>query len=283
MPERSVLLFVDPTPRGEAALALASIVLPRIATRAVLLAVEDDLRGDRTILEAARARLEKDAPGVRLETRVRSERPRDAIAAEALEAAYDLVVVPPAGRRAIGRWLHGSRTLEVLRHVRAPVLVARRRPGGISKVLVAAAGTPFTAGTAAAGADFARAIGAELRAVHVVDRVVLPFPDHPEAADLPDDPLAVQDVEVRKEIERVVRILADRGFSEALDVRAGLIEEEILDAIEEGGFDLLVVGAHLVEEESRGERMNFAERFALDAPIPVLIHRPRAEVAGAGA
>ncbi len=90
------LLYVDPSHRGEWALRLGGLLATALE-RVTLVATEEDAARDpallvraRQALRGARALEEKRLPGP-------AER---AIPLEAAGGAYDLVVVPPAGRNA---------------------------------------------------------------------------------------------------------------------------------------------------------------------------------------
>ena len=65
-------------------------------------------------------------------------------------------------------------------------------------------------------------------------------------------------------------------------VREGMVVNEILHECEDGGYDLLILGQHLVDMDAGGAfSENIAEVLALECPIPVLVVRPRRWAEGA--
>ena len=178
---------------------------------------------------------------------------------EARERRYGLLVVPPAGRGAVARMLKGSRVANVVRRARAPVLVARRPPDRMERVLGALSGRDTTAAVLEAALAWEERPGARAAFVHVRSEVPLPRGD---AAPPPEAP-AGRRAAVRAALEA-------RGRAADLQLRDGLVVEETLDAFESGAFHLLVIGAH--GEGSAGfGREDVTERLLLGCPGSTLI------------
>jgi nucleotide-binding universal stress UspA family protein len=237
-PGADCLVYVDPAPRGEWALALAALLPARERLSFHLLATEEDARDDPGLMVRARARL---AGAGAVREVVHPGPAEHALVAEAAQRAYALVVVPPAGRNALQRMLKGSRVATVVRSVRAPVLVARRPPPRVQRILAAVSGDRAMAVVAAAS-ELGAGLGARVDHVYVASEVPLPFaPEETPAAGAggPDGLAAVRG------------LLAARGVSGSLLVREGLVVDEVLEAFDSGAYDLLVVGA------GSGERVPF--------------------------
>jgi len=249
-----VLVYVDPSPRGEWALAAAAQLPPRWRGRLRLVATEEDAAADPSLLERARSRLGSSL----VETLTRPGPAERAVIDEARERRYGLLVVPPAGRGAVARMLKGSRVANVVRRARAPVLVARRPPERMERVLGALSGRDTTAAVLEAALAWEEHPGARAAFVHVRSEVPLP---HGDAAPPPGAPGADQQVRAA---------LAARGRAADLQLRDGLVVEETLDVFESGAFQLLVIGAH--GEESAGfGREDVTERLLLGCPASTLI------------
>ena len=177
-----VLVYVDPSPRGEWALAAAAQLPPRWKGTLRLLATAEDASADPTLVERARARLADCGP---VETLTRPGPAERAVIEEARERRYGLLVVPPAGRGAVARMLKGSRVASVVRRARAPVLVARRPPERIARVLGALSGRDTTAAVLEATLAWEKSPGARAAFVHVRSEVPLP---HGDAVPPPEAP-----------------------------------------------------------------------------------------------
>jgi len=252
-----VLVYLDPSPRGEWALAAAAQLPPRWKGRLRLVATDEDVAADPSLLDRARARLADCGP---VETLTRPGPAERAVIEEARERRYGLLVVPPAGRGAVARMLKGSRVANVVRRARAPVLVARRPPERMERVLGALSGRDTTTAVLEAALAWEERPGARAAFVHVRSEVPLP---HGDAAPPPEASGA-------DEHEAVRAVLAARGRAADLQRRDGLVVEETLDAFESGAFHLLVIGAH--GEGSAGfGREDVTERLLLACPGSTLI------------
>jgi nucleotide-binding universal stress UspA family protein len=254
------LVYVDSSTRGDWALSLAAL-LPRREERTFhLLATEQDAAGHPSLLADAARRL----PGARaVRPVVRPGPPRKAVVQEAESRPYDLVVVPPAGRNALQRMLKGSRVATVVRSVHAPVLVARRPPSRLERILAAVSGGSASAAVVAAATDLAAGHNGHVDYLHVASEVALPYAPHeapgrPVAAPPPDALHAAQ------------AALARAGSTGALVVREGLVVEEVLEAFEAGHYDLLVAGASAEGDRGLG-REHVTQRLVLGCPGSILV------------
>ncbi len=255
------LLYVDPSARGEWALQLASLLPPRLAPSWVLLATTEDLAADPSLLQRARARLGRASEGVREKT---AAGPAEAaVASEVAAGAYEVVVVPPAGRNAIQRMLRGSRVATVVRSVRAEVLVARRPPARIERVLAAVSGGPLTEAVVRRSLEVGSALGAQVDFLHVASEVALPFRGPGE-----DEPSAATEVTAGS-AAAVRAALEQAGHSGELVVQEGLVVDEVLSEVEQGAHHLLVVGAGAAVRPWAAE--DVAERILVHCPASVLV------------
>lgn len=256
----SCLIYVDPAPRGEWALALARLMLPALRPPLVLLATDEDVERQPGLLEQAQARL--GGPDA-VTLRHRHGPAERAIVAEATEARHDLILVPPAGRNAIARMMRGSRVATVVRKVEADVLVARRPPPSIRRVLGALSGGRLTRTVAEAAARLAGSLGAELLFLHVVPEITLPFGHQPAA------PAPAGSGET--EALAMARAAAARLGVARVDAREGLVVEEVLEEVEAGAHDLLVLGASSAPPAQRWAVEDVTERVLLRCPVSTLI------------
>jgi nucleotide-binding universal stress UspA family protein len=252
-----VLVYLDPSPRGEWALAVAAGLPPRWKGTLRLVATEEDAAAHPGLVDGARARLGGPGP---VEALTRPGPAERALIEEAHGGRYGLIVVPPAGRGAVARMLKGSRVATVVHGARTSVLVARRPPARIERVLGALSGRETTDAVVEAALAWEQRPGARVAFVHV--RPEVPVPLGAEAAP-PDEPGAADLAAAR-------RALAARGREADLQLRDGLVVEETLDAFEDGAFHLLVVGAH-GEGSPRFGREDVTERLLLGCPGSTLV------------
>jgi nucleotide-binding universal stress UspA family protein len=251
-----VLVYVDPLPRGEWALTVAAQLSSGWARSVHLLATAEDVTAEPSLLSRARSRLAR-GPAV-----TESSLPgpaEQAVVQEASARRYDLVVVPPAGRGAIARMLKGSRVATVVRQVRAPVLVARRPPTRIERVLAALSGRGSTQPVVDVALDWERHTGARAAFLHVRPEVALPLGPGAREEQPPDSGL----------LEAVRAVLRARARESDLRDREGLVIEEVLEEFEAGAHHLLVIGAR--GEEAGFGREDVTERLLLRCPGSTLV------------
>jgi nucleotide-binding universal stress UspA family protein len=260
--DASCLVFVDPSPRGDWALSLAARLPGRERRRFDLLTTEEDLRARADLLDAAAGRL---AGAREVRPLVRPGPPRRAIVQQAeADAGYGLVVLPPAGRNAWQRMIKGSRVATVVRAVHAPVLVARRPPPQLDRILAAVSGGAASEAVVAAAAELARDLSGHVDYLHVTSEVTLPFAPHEPPA-TPAPGLAPDALHAAQ------AALARAGSTSALVVREGLVVDEILEVFGTGAYDLLVVGASAERERERLGREDVTRRIVLGCPGSTLV------------
>lgn len=253
-----VLVYADPSPRGDWALAVGRQLAARAGRRVVLLATAEDAAAQPELLPRYRQAL---AGAESIEERQRPGPAERAVIAETAAHGYGLVIVPPAGRGAIARLLKGSRVASVVRQARAPVLVARRPPERISRVLAALSERASAGPVCRAAAAIAKDLGARLALVHVASEIVLPGAGRTPAAggSAPAPPSE----------DGVRRLLAACEVDAELHLRDGLVVEEILAEVENGAHELLVAGAQEPDEGLGREPVG--ERLLLRCPVSMLV------------
>ena len=273
----NVLTFVDPSPRGEWSLRLTAEFAGRLAHRVVLLATEEDAGADPGMLDRAASAV-GGLEAVVVEKKVRPGRPRRVIIEEASENLYELTIFPPAGRNGLQRLLQGSRVRSVVRHIPSSVLVARRPSARIRRILAAVSASPFGQTTVGAGLEIAKALESDLTAIHVVSKVPLPAGEEPPGGGLEEAP----DARPEGVLEKVREEFEAAGRKPKIVIREGLVVEEVIQEVDAGNYDLLVVGHHIAAHLQADLQQDLSERLILWCPIPVLVIQPRKVAARTG-
>lgn len=253
------LVYVDPSSRGEWALTLGAQLAARMES-VVLLATAEDVLKSPGLLGSAQGRF---AAAARIEERQAPGPAERAILGEVAAGAYDLVLVPPAGRNALQRMLKGSRVATVVRSVHASVLVARRPPERIQRILAAVSGGGASEAVVRAALDMEKALGARAGFFHVASEVALPFEPHRKGGQESPQDFAAQ--------ARAVL----RPHGRELLVREGLVVDEVIAELENGAHDLLVAGASAEPTAGGWAKDDVTERMLLGSPTSMLIVRGR--------
>lgn len=138
------------------------------------------------------------------------------------------------------------------------------------RILVPTDGSDTAAAAVERAVDLARRYGATVRGLYVVD-----------VADLgltaPADP-GRAGPELREAGERALEAVVDAadraGVAAEAEIAAGVPHAEILDAVDAGGVDLVVMGTHGRTGLSRALLGSTAERMVRRSPVPVLVVPP---------
>lgn len=184
----------------------------------------------------------------------------------------DLVVVGRLG--SADRLTSGLIAHLVAKRTPSSVLIARGRPQRIGKLLVCTEGARHGATDFERAAQIAKAFGAQLDVLHVVSQMGLTDKARDEIEeDLRDFIHSdAPEAEHLRDLEARLRTHALKG---KVIVRAGLVVEEILDAVREGGHDLLVIGAHDIGGPGAHLYEDFASLILRSSPISTLVVRDR--------
>jgi nucleotide-binding universal stress UspA family protein len=268
-----VLLFVDDLPSAAQALALADLLAQRFRAEVDLLSTED--AGGMKLLDEASAQLSVPVT-MRL---VRAGSSEDAIAAESRQSAYDLIIVAPAGRRGLSRLLHGSRVANVVKSVAASVLIARQPPQSVDtlrRILVGVTGAPHSEVDVRVAGRLAQAFGAQVTVLHVVSQVPLMFTGLAQMRYNLERFLEM-DAPVARQLKRAREVLSEMGVNSEIELREGLVRDEIVDEVKEGSHDLLVVGAHVGEGMAGLLLDDISDHLVRQSPISTFVVRAEPE------
>ncbi len=208
-----------------------------------------------------------------------SEPPVDGILREAKRFSADVIVLGWRGHGGFRRLLMGSVSRGVVRRATSAVLVVRRRPREIRRIVIGVDGSPNARRAAELAARFKPDRGARVTVVGVVEPVAIPT-----AALLPPSVsatlrhgLAALNAErmrrARRGVERAAARLRRAGWNVRMEVRAGAPLAELLEVVDQCGGHLLMVGARAVGGVERALLGSVAEGALNHSPVPVLVVR----------
>ncbi len=210
-----------------------------------------------------------------LRSETRRGNPAEEVLRAAEEAPFDMIVVGSRGLGAVARFLLGSVAERVARHARCPVLVARPGEGTFQKVLLGVDGS--TCSEDAANWLLRLPLPAE-STVRLVT-VIPPMDDIVRASRMVPLPLAEDPVgldqrlrdEAQQRLESLAAPFEQTGRKVDAEVRGGHGALGLLEAAEEWGADLIVVGAHGLSAIDRFLLGSVSEHVLRHAPCSVLV------------
>ncbi|HEX9943107.1 MAG TPA: ATP-binding cassette domain-containing protein [Thermoanaerobaculia bacterium] len=247
------LLLTDGSARARAALALGGELARRAHARIAVLgrATADDA-GERSLQDAREA---LGAGLAALETRLTGERPAEAVAEEVSRRPCDLVILslPPRDGLEAAEEVLGAGQHHLLV---APPEAAGKVPARL--LICVAVGEPGKEDVSFTG-RLARHLGAEATILTVL----------PGAGAGPQD-----EAQAERFLAGSARTLRRIGVPVATRIRHGAVREQIVAQLNEGGHDLLVLGAPLPGRDGRIDLGKFVGRLLPEvAHLPVLIVR----------
>ncbi len=191
--------------------------------------------------------------------------------AEEQPQSIDLIVVGTHSRTGVKRLLLGSVAEQVIRHARVPVLAVRPGDGqGLPQnIFVTTDFSPAADSALEDAAELARRFGAKVTLGHVyeaVSGIAAGIPAYRSFDEL--------DPELRAALQKLAR--ERLGPDAAIELAVGVSAAEVLlERIEAGGYDLVVVATHGRTGLSRLLIGSVAERITRHAPCSVWASRRR--------
>ncbi len=268
-----ILLYVDGSRYSQWALQVALVLIAHFQTAVTLLTPGRDAGVDPDWLAEARQQLMAATQGT-LREASQPGSAEEAIMVEADAHAYDLILLAPAGRSGLRRLLHGSRVAQVVRTSETSVLVAREPLTAIQRMLVSVGGDRRSLQMVEAAAQWARALGAKTTILHIVSQLPLFFTGlDAEEGHQTDAQMLAMEPEAQEVLQEARRILEEAGVFDRLLLREGLVDEQVLKALDTEDIELLVLGAHASAGVNRLLIDDLCDRLVQRSPVTTLVVR----------
>jgi nucleotide-binding universal stress UspA family protein len=245
------LICTDGSAIGEQAVKFGAALVRASAAEATLLGVAPSADGAAQ-LRVALGRLQTLFPKP-VEVKLKTGRPAIEYLAETGQVQYDLMVVGSRGRRGWERLAFGSVAARLARYARIPVLIVKGPPRpAVRKVLACTGGNVQGERAARWGGRIARWLGAEVTVLHVMSQMAIsPEANLDELTETAEKAVA-RGTREGKHLAREIELLRGRSGAAPLGaqpkLRHGLVLEEIVAEVEEGDYDLVVIGGHQAPE-----------------------------------
>ncbi len=187
---------------------------------------------------------------------------------------YDLVVIGAKGRDVRAEVGIGPVASRVVEHASGCVLVGREPPSDQSlRILVPVDGSAGSEHALDALSSFFDLESAEIKLLHVLETLWLPTD-----ADDPDSRLTDQlALEFKREAEQLLTDARVRFLTKhsgvTTSIREGIPANEILSEIDQGAYDLVVVGASDATDLKHKVLGSVSVKVAWNAPCSVLVVR----------
>jgi len=234
-----------------------------------------ETEGERIVAEAAQYAKDEGVPVV---SAVLQGDPHKTIVDYSKQSDIDCIVMPTHGQRGIKRILLGSVTERVINTAAVPVVAvnpAEDRPLAYppKHVLVPTDGSRGAALAVAEGIDVARATGATLHLLHVVETGGLG----------PDARSVLKEGELTERANEILAEATEKVEKTSLDSVTSVIEhgnpaKVICDYIDENEIDLAIMGTHGQTDFSRYVMGGVSAKIIRQSPVPVTwVREPESE------
>ncbi|HEY0789916.1 MAG TPA: universal stress protein [Chthoniobacterales bacterium] len=268
----------DGSEQATRALALAGRLAAAHHAEVTLLGITENESEEPAVHAALRRALKEfQRQGIRAELVTKAGEPVAEIARKAQESPYDLVVIGAQRRGQGDVSIPPAKAYAIIEAVPGPVLVAVGEERGLRRILVGTRGGPriepalrFTGQIAQGGSATVTLLTVlpSLGGIHA--GLTRREPD--AEALLRSNSALARDLQAEK------RRIEGFGVRTAVQVRHGLVVEEILKELKQGGHDLLVLGARPTPPSWRRYLLDDVTReIVYHADRPVLVVRGRAE------
>jgi nucleotide-binding universal stress UspA family protein len=200
----------------------------------------------------------------------RAEAADTALLKEAQASDYDLAVFGPMRER-WSRWMRLRPRSSLSAQLPISSLLVRGTAQQIERVLICAGGDKTVIEDARLTARLARRAGATATVLHVLSQMPMVFGVRSPKERVTEALAATGSPEIVN-MNAAVDMLRAGGVTAEIKVRIGLVIEEIVCELQEGGYDLLVIGAH--RSQSLVERLlleDVTKDILGQSPVPVLV------------
>ncbi|HEY0735215.1 MAG TPA: universal stress protein [Herpetosiphonaceae bacterium] len=208
------------------------------------------------------------APSIRHVNRV--EAADTALLNEAQAGDYDLAIFGPMRER-WSRWMRLRTRPSLSAELSISSLLVRGTAQHIERVLICAGGDESVLEDARLTARLARRTGASATILHVLSQMPMIFGVRTPQERVTEAFAATGSPEIVN-MNAAIEILRASGVAGEIKVRIGLVIEEIVAELQDGQYDLLVVGAH--RSQSLVERLlleDVTKDILGQSPVPVLV------------
>ncbi len=271
-----ILICTDGSRYAEEAIRFGGLIAKGAKAHLTLLGViegPNEMEKVRKSLERAKDLLAQDVAA--LETKTRMGHAAEEILSETEERGYDLVVVGSRGRRGITRFLLGSTAARIVQHAPISVLIVKGEWPSLRRILICTGGEERGEEDVRFGGMVARFTEAQVTILHVMSQLPLTPEARLEDLEVTKEELLKREAPEAVHLRKGLQILRELGMAGEVKIRRGLVLNEILAEAEEGGYDLLVIGAHAAPGLYRFLLDNLTTQIVLGSPRPVLVVKPK--------
>ncbi|MBI3244330.1 MAG: universal stress protein [Chloroflexi bacterium] len=212
--------------------------------------------------------------------RVSDGDPVEQILTESARGSFDLIVIGTRSGRGLAKLFLGSTSSRLAKQSSLPLLIAKGRRESVKRILICTGGERPGESCASWGGRVAAWTGASVTVLHVMSQLALAR--NAKLEDLQDsaEEAIAQSTREGQHLQKLMGLVREGGATGDVGpkIRHGLVLDEIIAEIEEGDYDLLVIGAHHPPTGDLWRRLlldDVADQIIRECPRPVLVVRAK--------
>lgn len=215
-----------------------------------------------------------------VEEKVRVGRATQEILAEAATGRYNLIVMGSRGRRGWQRVAFGSVAARLARFSPIPVLIIKGGRMVVHKILICTGGDVRGERVARWGGHISNWLNAQSTILHVMSQIpTSPQANLEELSETAEEAIARHTRE-GQHLAREIDVMHAQGpiVKTAPKIRYGLVREEIVAEVNEGDYDLVIIGGHQAPDLGGSRSLirdylleDVTDHIIMDVDRPILV------------
>jgi nucleotide-binding universal stress UspA family protein len=269
-----ILICSDGTPAAESAIELGGLLAGPLKAETTLFGIAEKSEDEASLREA----LEKQAQPIRsrnvaLDIIVHTGEPIREILDRTSKTMDDLVIIGARSTGATGYYWRSEKTYEVIKAIPPPVLVAIGECKYLQRFLVCTGGKEFIERAIEFTGKLAAAVRASVTLLHVMAEPPAIYSDLVRLEEDVDQLLQSKS-ELGTNLRQQKREFERLGVPTAVQLRHGIVIDQVFEEAREGDYDLIVTGTPQERGLLRHYIMGDLTRSILNhATCPVLVAR----------
>ncbi len=269
-----IMVCSDGSERAREALISAAIIA--VATRAdtTILGITETEQDQDRLLEALREDIQLfQEKSVKVDIVTKFGDPVEEIIQQTREITYDLVVIGVERQRAQEFFLPYAKAYSIIETIAPPVLVVPKSRSDLKRILICSGGGPYIDNAVRFTSEIAKDLSASITLLTVVSE---PPAMHATLVRRQEDidTLLNSNSELARNLRNEKETIERAGVPVRVQIRHGIVVDQILEEVERSDCDLIVVGSWPVRDLWRNYVIgNVTREIVQRADRPVLVIR----------
>jgi nucleotide-binding universal stress UspA family protein len=270
----------DGTERAREALIFTTIIAGATRAEITILGITEIERDQPGLSEALRAEMQIfQEQGIKVDIATRFGDPVAEIIQQTREFTYDLVVIGAGRQRGQEFFLPSAKAYSIIETIAPPVLLVPKSRLDLKRILICSGGGTYIDNAVCFTSEIAKDLSASITLLTVISE---PPAMHATLSRRQEDIEALlnSDLVLARNLRNEKAIIQGAGVPVSVQIRHGNVIDQILEEIEQGDCDLIVVGSWPVRDVWRNYVIgNVTREIVNRTDRPVLVIRSDKEPA----